>query len=698
MTLPRFFAANVAILGLTAGGVLAVAVRDSSKAIVRVADDARAARASAVVASVERELDAAERAIDDFQQALQAGILDDRDPTSVRRYLTAELIAVRGLTDLTLTSATLLGYADDGNALLKRTDRRQLTVLRDGDGQLEQRMLQPAQQDGRADPTQHDTFRAAAHRDARGQALWSDLAFSELDAAVPLQSRRKTLTVQKAVFAQAPGGQRFVGVLRAGLLAETLDRLGASSARTDPHRVFICDRAGRLVTRLTPEDGYGLFDTDGRPDPEGDVRVAARAIPPEVGAALAAARDGKLGAARMQVGGTPYLLTLSPIAEGRTQEWLAGVVVPESHYVGALSARRNRLLVLLAIALAVVAGAGALGARTVSRGVAALLRATEAMRRFSFARAEVSRGSFREIDAALESVERAKTALRAMVKYVPVSLVRQLYESGRDPVLGAETRTVSLMFTDIADFTTHAETLPPDRLAQALGRYLGAATAAVEATGGAVDKYIGDALMVLWNAPTAQADHAAAACRGALACAAATDALVGSDAWRRSGLVPWRTRFGIHTGPALVGNFGAPERLNYTAMGDGVNLAARLEGLNKFYGTAILVSDDTRRHAGAAFLFREVDRVAVKGKAQAVAIHELVGMAADPAVAARRPVLARYAEALAAARARRFTEALTLVARQPEDGPSRALADRCDAWVRTPPPDGWDGAWTATSK
>ncbi|MES1164149.1 MAG: adenylate/guanylate cyclase domain-containing protein, partial [Verrucomicrobiota bacterium] len=342
--------------------------------------------------------------------------------------------------------------------------------------------------------------------------------------------------------------------------------------------------------------------------------------------------------------------------------------------------------------------AGTLGARTVGRGVAALVRATEAMRQFSFARAPLPRGSFREIDAALESVERAKTALRAMVKYVPVSLVRQLYDSGRDPVLGAETRAVSLMFTDIADFTTHAEALPPDRLAQALGRYLGAATGAVERTGGAVDKYIGDALMVLWNAPTLQADHAAAACRGALACAAATDALVASEGWRRAGLAPWRTRFGIHTGPVLVGNFGAPERLNYTAMGDGVNLAARLEGLNKFYGTAILVSDDTRRQAGDGFLFREVDRVVVKGKAQVVAIHELVGMAADPAAAARRPVLARYEEALAAVRARRFADALALLAPQREDGPSRVLAGRCEIWMRTPPPDGWDGTWTATSK
>ncbi|HVY39709.1 MAG TPA: adenylate/guanylate cyclase domain-containing protein [Polyangia bacterium] len=695
MTLPRFFAANVAVLGLIAGGVLLVAVRDSTAAIERVADDARAARAARVVASVEAELAEAERAIDDFEQALGAGIVDDRDPTAVQRYLATELVAQRALTDLTLTTAVLVGYADDGAALLAPSGRRQVTVRRRTDGSVEWKATDRA---GLADPTEHDTFRAAAHRDARGQALWSDLAFSQLDADRPVAARRKTLTVQKAVFARAAGAERFVGVLRAGLISETLDRLGAPTADGDPHRVFICDLAGRLVTRMSSEDSYGLFDAAGRPDPDGDVRVTARSLPPEVAAGLEAARAGRQGAARLQVGGRPYLLTLSPIAEGRTQGWLAGVVVPESYYVGALAARRDRLLALLGLALVAAAGAGALGARTVGRGVAALVQSTEAMRRFSFSRREPGRAAFAEIGAALESVERAKTALRAMIKYVPVGLVRQLYDSGRDPALGAETRVISLMFTDIADFTAHAEALPPDRLARALGQYLGAATAAVEATGGTVDKYIGDALMVLWNAPAAQSGHAAAACRGALACAEATAALVGSEAWRRAGLAPWRTRFGIHTGPVLVGNFGAPERLNYTAMGDGVNLAARLEGLNKVYGTSILVSDETRRQAGDAFLFREVDRVAVKGKTHAVAVHELLGMAGDPVVAGRRAALARYEEALAAARARRFGDALGLLAAQPEDGPSRALAVRCEAWRRSPPPAEWDGSWIAPSK
>ncbi len=483
-------------------------------------------------------------------------------------------------------------------------------------------------------------------------------------------------------------------------MSATLDRLAAGAPGGDPHRLFICDAAGRLVTRLAPDDPYAVVDQDDRPDPDGDLRVVPQLLPPQIAAALAFARGRGSGGTRMLVAGVPYFVTLLPVAEGRAQQWLVGVVVPESHYVGALTASRDRLLLLLVIAVVVIAVVGAAGARTVGRGVRALVRSTEAMRQFSFEPAVDATSPFREMRGALESVERAKTALRAMVKYVPIDLVRRLYDSGRDPVLGAELLDVSLMFTDIADFTTHAEALPPDRLAEALGRYLEAATRAVEATGGTVDKYIGDALMVLWNAPSTDAQHPVSACRAALACAAATRDLGTSLWWRDAGLPPWHTRFGIHTDRVLVGNFGAPDRLSYTAMGDGVNLAARLEGLNKVYGTTILVSDDVRVRAGSEFVYRRIDRVEVKGKSRAVDIHELIGRTGDVAAEARRPAIAAYERALAAASERGFDHALAMLtdAALTGDRPAQVLAARCRSWIASPPPPEWDGTWTATAK
>jgi adenylate cyclase len=210
--------------------------------------------------------------------------------------------------------------------------------------------------------------------------------------------------------------------------------------------------------------------------------------------------------------------------------------------------------------------------------------------------------------------------------------------------------------------------------------------------------------MVLWNAPEAVARHPVAACQGALACAAATDALGESAWWRAAALPRWRTRFGLHTGRVLVGNFGAPERLSYTAMGDGVNLAARLEGLNKIYGTSILISEDLRDQIGDAFVVRLIDRVAVKGKARAVRIYELLGAAGDQDAERRRPLVARFEEALAAAHARRFAHALelfasnSLLSRQDRDGPTDVWMARCRGWLVDPPAPDWDGSWTATTK
>jgi adenylate cyclase len=693
LTLPRFFALMVGVLALSAGLILASAVRTASVAATRTGDDARKAAADRVARDVERELETAEEAIRDFEVAQGEGLVDDASADSVRVYLSTALVAQRALSELTLTSGRLLGYDDDGEPLLAPAGRRQVSAYRSASGALGHRSTTASAPGAADDPTQHDTFRAAAHQETRGRALWSDLSYSQLDSQVPPERRRKVMTVQKAIFA----GDRFVGVLRAGIVSETLDRVGAERAAGNPTRIFICDSFGRLVTRLDPGDRYQLVSERGAPDDDGDLRVVSSAPTAAVAAALELAASGALGGRRVMVGGEPLLVTLLPLAEGRAQGWRAAVVVPEAYYIGPLAAARNRLLLLLAAAGLLVVVVGLVGARAVSRGMKALVSSTDGMRAFSFQAAEV-RSPFAEVRSALESVERAKTALRAMVKYVPVGLVKRLYKEGREPTLGAELTEVSLMFTDIANFTTHAESLPPARLAESLGRYLEAATRAVEGTGGTVDKYIGDALMVLWNAPTEVADHAAAACRGALACLAATDALSASPWWREQGLPPWGTRFGLHCDRVLVGHFGAPDRLSYTAMGDGVNLAARLEGLNKVYGTTILVSEAIREAVGDAFVFRRIDRVAVKGKARGVVIHELLGAAGDARLDARRSHVEAYEAALAAAQERRFDHALSLLAPLAGDPPSTVLARRCESWLKAPPPADWDGTWVATSK
>ena len=228
-----------------------------------------------------------------------------------------------------------------------------------------------------------------------------------------------------------------------------------------------------------------------------------------------------------------------------------------------------------------------------------------------------------------------------------------------------------------------------------LGRYFEVMTAALQGCGGTIDKYIGDAIMAVWNAPAPTPDHARRACEAALAAQAAGDALFASPEWE--GRPPLVTRFGLHTGEVLVGHFGAPDRLSYTCLGDGVNLAARLEGLNKQYGTTLLASDSVREAVGPAFVFRFLDVVAVSGKGQAVRVHELLGLAgeAGPRVDRARA----YEAALALYLSREFARALAgFEAVAALDPPAAVLASRCRSLLLNPPPSNWDGTYVATTK
>jgi adenylate cyclase len=251
----------------------------------------------------------------------------------------------------------------------------------------------------------------------------------------------------------------------------------------------------------------------------------------------------------------------------------------------------------------------------------------------------------------------------------------------------------SVLFTDIEGFTSVSEALPLEVLAPALGRYLEAMTGAVHGEAGIIDKYTGDGLMALWNAPTPCAGHPARACAAVLACVEATEALFASPAW--AGLPRWRTRFGLHRALVSVGHFGAPDRMSYTAMGDGVNLAARLESLNKQYGTLALVSADVEREARGAFDFRHLDRVAVKGKRLGVEVYELLGRRGE---APRPEAVTRYEQALHAYLERRFDDALGLLGEVPLDRPGEVLASRCRRLQATPPPADWDGVFVAQEK
>src|SRR5215467_13127426 len=216
----------------------------------------------------------------------------------------------------------------------------------------------------------------------------------------------------------------------------------------------------------------------------------------------------------------------------------------------------------------------------------------------------------------------AQRAIWSFAHFVPKELVQRVVDNSISTELGGAREEITVVFTDVRDFTTIAESADPDVLMHQTSRYFSVLTEAFLAEDGTIDKFIGDAVMVFWNAPNQQPDHVERACRAALAARLAGDKLI--TQFETEGLKPFFTRFGIHVGEAVVGNLGSTERMNYTALGNTVNLGARLEGLNKQFGTVILVSEDVYLRVRHCFRFRSLEKVIAKGMTKETSVFELV--------------------------------------------------------------------------
>jgi len=295
--------------------------------------------------------------------------------------------------------------------------------------------------------------------------------------------------------------------------------------------------------------------------------------------------------------------------------------------------------------------------------------------------------------------ERERERIRkAFESYVAPTIVQEMLKHPEQLRLGGERREITVLFTDIRGFTTMSENLNPEALVSLLHDFLNPMSNIIINQGGTIDKYMGDAIMALFGAPLVQSDHPRLACRAALEMTASLEAL--NRTWAEQGRPPLRVGVGVNTGPVAVGNMGSDRLFDYTAIGDNVNLASRLEGLNKYYGTNILISETTAQALNNGFILRDVDLVRVKGKAQAARIYELVGEGEPD------PELARYLEfyhqALAHYRERRFTESLAAFAQALEVRPGDAACQRYATLARkhleTPPPPEWEAVTVMDGK
>jgi adenylate cyclase len=297
--------------------------------------------------------------------------------------------------------------------------------------------------------------------------------------------------------------------------------------------------------------------------------------------------------------------------------------------------------------------------------------------------------------------ERAQRIRQTFEHYVSGPVVEEMIRHPERVKLGGERREMTVLFSDIRGFTSISETLDPEALVRLLNEFFTPMTRLVLENGGTLDKYMGDALMAFFGAPLAQPDHAARACRAALAM---RDELVRlNEGWHRDGKLPPHLTLGIgiglNSGEMSVGNVGSEVVFGYTVIGDNVNLGSRIEGLNKDYGTQILVSEFTARAAGKDFLFCELDSVRVKGKQKPVGIHELLDAAPGSLEQAGRAAL--FTRGLAAYRAQDFAGAEALFADLADRlgyAPGKVFRERCHHYQEEPPPADWDGVEVRKTK
>jgi adenylate cyclase len=300
-----------------------------------------------------------------------------------------------------------------------------------------------------------------------------------------------------------------------------------------------------------------------------------------------------------------------------------------------------------------------------------------------------------EIKNLTSSMIAMQKSVSSFAKYVPKDLVLKLLSQDSLNGIGGDTKELTMMFSDIANFTTISEKTKPQTLIMQLSEYFEALTQIVIDHQGTIDKYIGDSIMGFWGAPEKNERHAFDACYTALQMQSVLK--VKNSEWVNAGLSPFHTRIGIHTGYVIVGNIGSDLRMNYTIIGDDVNLCSRLEGLNKMYQTLVIISEDTYIKVKGDFFVRPLGKVAVKGKNVGVPIYELIGCYkhVDPKLLLLPLQLKdheKYQLAYSYFEQRKFDIALNIFLDiEIQDGPVMMMIEECKKLCITPPGDDWNG-------
>ena len=339
------------------------------------------------------------------------------------------------------------------------------------------------------------------------------------------------------------------------------------------------------------------------------------------------------GIYRFDWGGEDYIAGLSSFGDSFGKPWRLFTVTPASDFTGAFEAKDRRMVMIGLAAVIVQLVAVYVIASLIT---SPLQRMASKVKHIQSLRPSADlppvRSRVREVATLGNALDTLDLAVQAFARFVPVSLVRQLIQSEQKLEIGGQSRFLTIFFSDVAGFSSLAERIASRELLARISKILEIVTREVHREHGTIDKFVGDGVMAFWGAPAPLEDHAFHACVAALRIQHELALL--NEHWREEEAPQMRLRVGIHSDAVLVGNVGSQERMSYTVLGDGVNVAARLEDMNKAFGTLMCISQDTFREAGDRLCVRPIDEVTVKGRHARVIVYELLGAyGAGPEVA-----------------------------------------------------------------
>ena len=394
------------------------------------------------------------------------------------------------------------------------------------------------------------------------------------------------------------------------------------------------------------------------------------------------------------VDGSDYVGIIKTVLPGTSPDWYVCLYVPEKVLFSNAYRHFYLAIGILASVMVISVILSFVLAWSASRPIESLVLLSQKIGKLDFTHKVSADSNIIEIKNLSHSMNLMQIGLQAFTQYLPKDVLKSLFDAGTGAIPGGKEKDVAIIFADIVNFTHYSESLAPNDLVLQLNEYLGCFSSVIIKNEGTVDKYIGDAVMAYWNAPRNCDDYVFKACKTAIQGLQKLFFL--QQEWARLNKPIFKARVGINTGNVVLGNIGTEQHLSYTVIGDNVNLASRLEGLNRVYDTTIMISDVTLKACGNRLITRPIDLVGVKGKDKKIMVHELMGLTNETASKIVN-FCTDFKTAFAAYVKKDWSLGLSLfqklASENPEDKLSQIYVDRCREYQQNPPDASWDGGY-----